>query len=59
MLSAPVPPSIVSLPPLAVRVSLPAPPFRELSASLPVIALARSLPMPLIAVVPVSTRFST
>ena len=40
-------------------VSLPVPPSSTLAALLPLMLLARSFPVPLIAAVPVSTRTST
>ena len=67
MLSAPVPPSSVSLPlppdsvslpPPPVRLSLPSSPDSVLAATLPMITLSLALPVPLIAAVPVSVRFS-
>ena len=42
-----------------MSVSLPAPPSSTLFAALPVMTLLPALPVPLIAVVPVSVRFST
>jgi hypothetical protein len=42
-----------------VIVSAPPAPFKILAASLPVMTLARALPVPLIAAVSVKIRFST
>ena len=51
--------SKVSFPPIPVSTSIPLPPLRMLLASLPLMTLAPTLPVPLIAAVPVRVRFST